>query len=137
MDSTVKDCNTCKDHIQGNHPPVSCRECLIASEYKNVYLPFWKPKEMSKVYDATFRDDNPVKEITTRSDGSTADYYVLPKGSTQLQDLISFKNMNAQVGEIFRACYRYGQVEHSEKLRDAKKMLFYAKAEVERLEKYA
>lgn len=42
--------------------------------------------------------------------------------------------MNAQIGEIFRACYRYGRVEHSEKLRDAKKIKFYAEAEIERIE---
>tara|TARA_R110000782_G_scaffold182661_1_gene272983 strand:+ start:134 stop:1009 length:876 start_codon:yes stop_codon:yes gene_type:complete len=67
------------------------------------------------------------------SDGSTASYYVLPKGATQLQDLISHKNMNAQVGEIFRACYRYGQSSHSDELRDAKKILFYIEAELRRL----
>lgn len=71
-----------------------------------------------------------------KSDGSTASYYELPKGCSELQELISYKNMNAQIGEIFRACYRYGQVEHSERLRDAKKILFYAKAEIERIEKY-
>ena len=70
-----------------------------------------------------------------RSNGSTAGYYQLPAGATQLQDLISQRNMNAQIGEIFRACYRYGLVEHSDMLRDARKILFYAKAEVERLEK--
>lgn len=69
------------------------------------------------------------------SDGSTADYYELPLGATQLQDLISFKNMNSQIGEIFRACYRMGQASHSPNLRDAKKILFYAQAEVNRLEK--
>ena len=69
------------------------------------------------------------------SDGSSADYYKLPAGATQLQELISYKNMNAQVGEIFRACYRMGQVHHSPSLRDAKKILFYAQAEVDRLEK--
>lgn len=69
------------------------------------------------------------------SDGSTASYYVLPKGAKQLQDLISHKNMNAQIGEIFRACYRYGEVAHSEMLRDAKKIKFYAEAEIKRLEK--
>ena len=71
-----------------------------------------------------------------KSDGSTASYYELPPGADELQDLISFKDMNGQIAEIFRACFRYGQVEHSEKMRDAKKMLFYAKAEIERLEKY-
>jgi len=43
--------------------------------------------------------------------------------------------MNAQIGEIFRACYRYGQVSHSPELRDAKKIKFYIDAEIERLTK--
>ena len=69
------------------------------------------------------------------SDGSSADYYKLPPGATQLQDLISHKNMNAQIGEIFRACYRLGQVSHSPDIRDVKKILFYANAELARLER--
>ena len=68
-----------------------------------------------------------------KSDGSTAKYYELPEYVTELQHLISFKNMNAQIGEIFRACFRYGQVEHSDRLRDAKKIKFYVEAEIERL----
>lgn len=68
------------------------------------------------------------------SDGSTADYYQLPAGATQLQDLISHRNLNAQDGEIFRAIYRKGRASHSDELRDAKKVLFYARAEVSRLE---
>lgn len=70
-----------------------------------------------------------------QSDGSTAAYYKLPHGSAELQDLISHRNMNAQDGEIFRAIYRKGRASHSDELRDAKKVLFYAKAEVERLER--
>lgn len=70
------------------------------------------------------------------SDGSTASYYRLPEGSEQLQDLISYRNMNGQIAEIFRSCYRYGRASHSDQLRDAKKIAFYAQAEVERLEKY-
>ena len=73
--------------------------------------------------------------MSIKSDGSTASYYELPPGATELQHLISHRDMNAQIGEIFRACYRYGQAEHSDKLRDAKKILFYAQAEVERLSK--
>jgi len=71
-----------------------------------------------------------------KSDGSTAKYYELPEDAKELQDLISFKNMNAQMGEIGRAWYRYGQVAHSEKLRDAKKIKYYIEAEIARLEKY-
>ena len=68
------------------------------------------------------------------SDGSTASYYELPGGCTQLQHLISHKDMNAQIGEIFRSCYRYGESSHSTKLRDAKKIKFYIDAEIARLE---
>lgn len=71
----------------------------------------------------------------TTSDGSTADYYELPAGATELQDLISHRNLNAQDGEIFRAIYRKGRASHSDELRDARKVLFYARAEVNRLEK--
>jgi hypothetical protein len=69
------------------------------------------------------------------SDGSTASYYELPEGATELQHLISHRDMNAQIGEIFRACYRYGEVAHSPMLRDAKKIKFYIDAEIKRLEK--
>ena len=74
--------------------------------------------------------------MTETSDGSTARYYDLPEGATILQDLISYRDMNAQIGEIFRKCWRYGQASHSDKLREAKSMRFYANAEVERLERY-
>jgi Flp pilus assembly CpaF family ATPase len=72
-----------------------------------------------------------------KSDGSTASYYRLPRLARELQHLVSHKNMNGQIAEIFRACYRYGEVEHSEMLRDAKKIKFYAEAEIERLTKWS
>jgi hypothetical protein len=71
----------------------------------------------------------------TASDGSTAAYYELPEGAKELQDLISHRDMNAQIGEIFRSCYRYGLASHSDRLRDAKKIKFYIDAEIKRLEK--
>lgn len=70
-----------------------------------------------------------------KSDGSTASYYELPDGASELQDLISDRNMNAQIGEIFRECYRYGRAAHSDEMRGIKKILFYANAELKRLEK--
>ena len=71
------------------------------------------------------------------SDGSTASYYELPDNATELQHLISYKNMNAQMGEIFRSCYRYGSASHSDQLRDAKKIKFYIDAEIERLQTWS
>lgn len=80
---------------------------------------------------------SPTKLATREiSDGSTAEYYELPEGARELQDLISYKDMNAQIGEVFRTSYRYGSAAHSDMLRDAKKMRFYAQAEIDRLEKY-
>ena len=97
---------------------------------------------MSERFNWMSFDDNGFSRNTTddipdkiQSDGSTASYYELPEGATELQELISAKNMNAQIGEIFRACYRYGEVAHSPMIRDIKKILFYAKAELERLNK--
>ena len=74
-----------------------------------------------------------MKKGATVSDGSTASYYELPADAQELQDLISHKNMNAQIGEIFRACYRMGEASHSDELRDAKKIRFYIDAEIKRL----
>ena len=82
-------------------------------------------------------DDKVAKENREKvSDGSSADYYKLPKNAKQLQDLIAFRDMNAQVGEIFRATFRYGQCPHSSKERELNKIIFYARAEIARLKKY-
>ena len=72
-----------------------------------------------------------IKKVT--SDGSTASYYELPENATELQDLISYKDMNAQIGEVFRESYRYGEASHCDKLRGIKKIMFYAKAEHDRI----
>ena len=74
-----------------------------------------------------------TQQLVGTSDGSTASYYELPDGAAELQDLISYKNMNSQIGEIFRAAYRYGESSHSDELRDAKKIKFYIDAEIKRL----
>lgn len=80
---------------------------------------------------------NEAWDKQAQSDGSTASYYELPEGAKELQDVISYKDMNGQIAEIFRACMRYGEVAHSPKMRDAKKIKFYIDAEIERLETYA
>lgn len=103
---------------------------------------------------------NNSKQNKVQSDGSTASYYECPVAALdlnkklaqiglteaqiesvndlkfELQSLISYKNMNAQMGEIFRSTFRYGEVAHSKKERDCKKIVFYAEAEQTRLSKY-
>ena len=133
----VIDCDDCKISAKGgldgsfiwdNSPQKrDFWDCIYAS--KNPYDHCHEKPDLSEITHA-----NSDKQ---RSDGSTASYYELPKGATELQHLISHRNLNAQLGEIFRACYRYGLVSHSDMLRDAKKIKFYAQAEIERLEKLA
>ena len=111
-------------------PTTLSGECIQYRRNELTFLCYsFLEKEEPAAPGPVFRDST----TAVISDGSTASYYELPTGATELQDLISYRNMNAQIGEIFRACYRYGQAAHSDQLRDAKKIMFYAKAEVERL----
>jgi hypothetical protein len=80
------------------------------------------------------KTQNTTQKVT--SDGSTASYYEIPNDAKELQDLISYKDMNAQVGESFRSLYRYGESSHSDKLRDCRKVIFYMQSEERRLLKY-
>jgi hypothetical protein len=88
----------------------------------------------SKIDEEYYRQQRLNMGVKERSDGSSASYYELPNNASELQDLISDKNMNAQIGEIFRECYRYGKASHSDEMRGIKKILFYAKAELVRLQ---
>ena len=118
-------------------------QCLKCDKYKRTGAPCphfnWAiaSAEACKMFEESVDKVVMVKAIkpAVTSDGSTASYYELPAGAAQLQDLISHRNMNAQLGEIFRACYRYGLASHSDQLRDAKKIKFYIEAEIARLQK--
>ena len=108
----------------------TCKQC--GNKYNRNYFPTHKCKAVPQAP----VEIKPVVKLTNVSDGSTASYYELPDKATELQHLISYKDMNSQMGEIFRSCYRYGAASHSDKLRDAKKIKFYIEAEIERLEKW-
>ena len=90
-------------------------------------------KEKESILQAEYDRHEAMRLQKEVSDGSTASYYELPTGARELQDLISSRNMNAQIGEIFRECYRYGRASHSDEMRGIKKILFYANAELKRL----
>lgn len=77
-----------------------------------------------------------VEASAQTQDGTTASYYQLPEDAKELQDLISFKNMNAQVGEAFRSLYRMNDCPHSDAIRNCNKVIFYMQAEITRLKKY-
>lgn len=70
------------------------------------------------------------------SDGSTASYYELPEGATELQHLINHRNMNHCDGVLFELCYDHAMASSTEeKLIIARSMVYYAESEVRRIEK--
>jgi hypothetical protein len=127
-----KTCDTCV-FFDTPKTTVVCQTCLAGGV---IAAPHWRGATGQGKVAMPPEGQDPSKLAPVKSDGSTASYYVLPEGAKELQDLISYRDMNSQVGEIFRACYRYGIASHSDRLRDAKKIKFYAEAEIARLEKY-
>lgn len=76
--------------------------------------------------------DDSEKDASENNGGST-DYYKLPQGAKDLQDLIEAKNMNFSQGNIFKAMYRSGVDHHSTYERDLNKIIFFAKRELKRI----
>lgn len=136
-----------------------CKECircldgLVACKYEAICEPLTKAelfipvsKQEDEVASEATLDASPTTGLglpsgtdfirIAASSGSTAHYYEIPMGTYELQDLISYLNCNAQMGEIGRAWMRYGKCPHSSKKRDLEKIIFYAQAELKRLEKY-
>ncbi len=69
------------------------------------------------------------------SDGLSTKYYELPYDATEMQDLIEHRKMNFAMGNIFKACYRYGHKENTSHEYDLNKIIWYANRELKRLQK--
>lgn len=74
-------------------------------------------------------------EVVSTSGGWSSDYYVLPEGAYELGDLIEHKNMNFNVGNIFKACYRLGNKGGTTVMYDLDKIKFFAEREIKRVAK--
>ena len=66
--------------------------------------------------------------------GGGANYYDLPKGASQLQDLIEHRNMNGNIKDIFKACFRLGVKEGTTEDYDMRKIVYYALRELGRVD---
>lgn len=69
------------------------------------------------------------------SDGGSTDYYKLPAWATELRHLIAHKHMNFNVGNIFKAAYRLGEKAGNDLRYDLNKIIFFAQAELEELDR--
>jgi len=64
------------------------------------------------------------KAIDTKPDGGPAQYYDFPEGAVTLNDLIEFKDMDFHRGNIFKACWRWGEKSGTAKDYDARKIIY-------------
>lgn len=60
------------------------------------------------------------------SDGGSTDYYQLPENASELNDLIEHKEMSFALGNIFKACYRFGEKDTASRLYDLNKIIYFA-----------
>lgn len=60
------------------------------------------------------------------SDGGSTSYYELPASATELNDLIEHKQMSFALGNIFKACYRFGEKDAASRLYDLNKIIYFA-----------
>lgn len=65
--------------------------------------------------------------------GSNPIQYGIPNGSKEIQDLIEHRDMNFAIGNIFKACYRMGECDHSDASRDLNKIIWFANRELNRI----
>ena len=79
-------------------------------------------------WDAVVKQNNKVI-----SDGGSSDYYKLPEGAKELDDLIVHKKMPWHIANIFKACYRYGDKAGHDKLYDCNKIGWFQQKEKELL----
>ena len=74
------------------------------------------------------------KSLPHKSDGGGgSNYYDLPEGAEQLQDLIEFRNMNGNLKDVFKACYRMGLKDGTSDEYDTRKLVYYAIRELGRI----
>lgn len=71
----------------------------------------------------------------TKLSGADANYYKIPEGVRELQDLIEYKNMNFARGNIFKAAFRLGSKSGIDEIYDLEKIIFFAQREINRLQR--
>lgn len=81
----------------------------------------------------TYLENDHVGHPMRTAPGWSSDYYELPEGAKELQDLIEHRNMNFAIGNIFKAAYRLGNKPGTARAYDLNKIIWYAQRELARL----
>lgn len=69
------------------------------------------------------------------NNGGKTDYYDLPKDAKCCQDIIEWRNMNFQQGNIFKVAFTFNQGRHDATTyeRELNKIIYFAQRELERI----
>ena len=72
---------------------------------------------------------------SSHNNGGKTDYYDLPKDAKCCQDIIEWREMNFQQGNIFKVAFTFNCGRHSgtDYRRDLNKIIYFAQRELERL----
>jgi len=89
--------------------------------------------EKMKDFEVCDASDIEAKCASKSDGGGGANYYDLPPDAKQLLDLIEYRNMNGNIKDIFKACYRLGQKDGTSVEYDMKKMVLYSIRELGRV----
>ena len=94
--------------------------------------PHWRKSKADGPLYPTPMPDLPC-ETTHKSNGGSTDYYTVPEGTRDLDDLIDGVGMSFRMANIFKACFRFGRKDGTSKLYDLNKIIFFAERERDKL----
>jgi hypothetical protein len=116
------------DKVQGMCPDEDSTKWQVANEiYKSHTTGEWC-EEVDSIFNGRHK---PVA-----SDGSSTDYYKLPEGATDIQDLIEHQGMDFAQGNVFKAAWRVGTKEGISDLYDWKKIRWFSDRKIKELEQW-
>lgn len=121
-DERIKEINACPMDCLCDYTKGGC-----AQKKPNGVIPVLQIESGSVV-----RDPDAVVKI--KSDGGSSEYYQIPPGAKEIQDLVEHRNMNFAVGNIFKAAYRLGKKAGNDDLYEIRKIIWYANRELNRLQ---
>ena len=125
LDSECKECSDdfinealkveCCPHGVPFEGPIGCEKC-----YKEALNKTFKPYTL---------------EFEAHNNGGKTDYYDLPKDAKCCQDIIEWREMNFQQGNIFKVAFTFNCGRHNgtDYRRDLNKIIYFAQRELERL----
>jgi hypothetical protein len=110
-----------------NIPQAETMNRLMQDHYDN-----WDSMSNDMTDEGREYRDNFDERVTSDAGGSTDSQYKLPKGATQLQDLIEHRDMDFSLGNIFKACYRLGEKDSVSVMYDLKKIKWFVERMIAR-----